>query len=304
MTRPFCLLPLMVVLGVAGCGSAPQQAQPPIDRQLELLQRGGRAAYEAGNARQAVNLYQQALNRALLRADPAAVAKASFDLAAAQARARQYDAALQTLAAADSLTLPSTRPQRQLLTAQILFELDRLDEAAWMLDEAGSWNGLSADLLLAYRGLIAAKRGDASTTREAISQLNSKAHPALRSRLAGLLAELDNDDAAAAMSYQREADAHRARGNFAATVEALARAGAAYERIGKTEHAVRCFLLAAQSARIQKLESAAEEWEGRSSALMSGADAKAPDNKGKPDSLEKSSNGDLINHVNDNKPSR
>jgi tetratricopeptide (TPR) repeat protein len=253
-----------------GCAAPPPE--PEGDRQLELLERSARKAYTAGDAKVAVRLYRQALERARLRADTEAIAEMRYNLAAAQARVRKYEAALNTLQTVPQQTA-NRSAKRQLLAGQIYFEQGRLDEAERALKQAQQGE-LDPALLAVYRGLIAAKQGDWKTARRIERQLPETTPAGARSRLAGLIAEADGDFIVAAKAHERESAANRQRGHYAATAEALARAGGAYVKAQKPRRAARAFRLAGDSARVQELDLPAQQWLNRAKQLI--ADTASP----------------------------
>ena len=264
MPRPVTIVCLMALALSGGCASPP--AEPEGDRQLELLQRSARKAYTAGDAEVAVRLYRQALERARLRADAEAIAEMSYNLAAAQARIRKYDAALNTLQTAPQQSAGRSA-KRHLLAGQIYFEQGRLDEAKRALSRAQKGE-LDRALIAVYRGLIAAKQGHWETARQIRRQLPETAPAGARSRLAGLIAEADGNFIVAAKAYEQEAEANRRRGHYAATAEALARAGAAYVKAQRPRRAARAFRLASDSAHAQELDLPAQQWLNRAKQLI------------------------------------
>ena len=267
--RTLNALAVILLLGsLVACGTGPQPTERSADRKLELLRSSARKAYESGEAPTAVRLYEQALERARLRADDEAIAAMSLNLAAAQARKRDYPSALNTLRTADRAAPPGTRFRRRLLAAQILFEQGRLNEAERALDEAGIAGGVS----LAYRGLIAAERSDLTAARDALNRLDGNAPSGPRARLAGKIAELEGDHPAAARAFQREADAARRRGNYAATAEALARAGEAHAKAGHRSKAARLLFLAGRSGEAQETGLPYERWLDRAQSLSANAE--------------------------------
>lgn len=264
---------MRVVIAVwllVGCASGRGRDDTPApDRQLELLTHAGRTAFTAGDARQAAMLYAQALDRAYLRADPQEVALAIFDLAAAQARLRHYDQALATLATAEALDPPLPHAaERHLLRAQMLYEQRHIAEAGEALN-AAEHLGLTSTVIETYRGLIAADRGDLASAHQSLQRLPLTTD-GLRLRLEGRIAEREGRFADAAGFFEREAEAHRDRSNFAAMAEALARAGESWELAEMPARAASMFLAAGRSAALQTSDLPAAQWLERARSIAAG----------------------------------
>jgi hypothetical protein len=173
---------------LAGCSSPP--SGKPEDETLARLRHAGDTAYNLERPEEAAAEYRAALVRARERDDGAAIDDAGFNLATAQLRAGQPQAALQTARdiQAELARRRLTDPTFALVTATAMF---RLGDLAGADQVAAGLAGASPELVNAawfLRGLIADARGDRTGLERAAGALSPGADPAdaleLRARLA------------------------------------------------------------------------------------------------------------------------
>jgi len=245
---------------LVGCGGKSAAPPPePVDRAQAQADRTARASLRAGDIKTAALLYRQALDRALVRDAGEDIADVSFNLAVVSARLRRYDEALAALAQGDAAAAGAPQPSRHLLRAQVLLEMDRLDEAAAAVDASGD----AGPVATALRGLIAVERGDTASAEAALASLPAEGPPRVladRARLAGGIAERRGDPAAAAAGYDREVEHRRAAKTYAAMAEALTRSAAAWAQAGNVDAAAARYLRAGRSAARQPAELPADAW--------------------------------------------
>jgi len=175
---------------LAGCTASPGAATPQ-DETLRRLTNAGDAAYNLEEPGQAAEQYRAALGRARQRDDAAAIDDAGFNLATAELRENQPNAAMAT---ARELRAELARrgvadPAFDLITATALFRLDDLapaDRVAAPL--TGGRDKALADAAWFLRGLIADKQGDGGVLRQAAAALSPAADAGdkaeLRARMA------------------------------------------------------------------------------------------------------------------------
>nr|WP_294521703.1 hypothetical protein [uncultured Rhodopila sp.] len=237
---------LAVIALFAGCSSPPKG--PPDDAALSRLGHAGTIAFNLEQPTQAVEQYRAALARAHTRDDAGAIADAGFNLATAQLRAGQPQAALDTARQiqAELARRGITDPAFDLIAATALFRLDDLaasDATAARLAASGdpamanpAWfmRGLIADIHADRPGLERAagsltKTADAADSAELQARLSHDPSPALHAadlrrtaldyrgmaRCLALAAQYTPDPEAAADLYLRAGRSAAARGETA-----------------------------------------------------------------------------------------
>ncbi len=170
---------LVLIALLAGCSSPPKG--PPDDAALARLGHAGDIAFNLEKPAQAAEQYRAALQRARTRDDAAAIADAGFNLATAQLRAGQTQAALET---AHQLQAELARrgildPAFDLVIATALFRLNDLaaaDETAATLTASGDPAMANAAWFL--RGLIADTKADRPGLEKAAGSLTKTADAA------------------------------------------------------------------------------------------------------------------------------
>jgi tetratricopeptide (TPR) repeat protein len=180
---------------LAGCSSGVKP--PPEDPTLSRLGHAGDIAFNLEKPAQAAEQYRAALDRARVRDDASAIADAGFNLAAAQLRAGQVAAAMQT---AKELQIELARrgirdPAFELITATALYRQNdprNADAAAAALTDGKDVALGNAAWFL--RGLIADERGDRAGLEQALASLTPTADAG---DVAELRARLGHDPAQA-----------------------------------------------------------------------------------------------------------
>jgi hypothetical protein len=179
---------LAVIALLAGCSSPPKG--PPDDAALTRLGHAGDIAFNLEQPAQAAEQYRAALARARARDDAAAIADAGFNLATAQLRSGQPQAALDSAheLQAELARRGKTDPAFELIAATALFRLNDLaasDAAAAGL--AGSADPALANAAWFLRGLIADAQANRPGVEKAAGSLTKTADAAdaaeLRARL-------------------------------------------------------------------------------------------------------------------------
>jgi tetratricopeptide (TPR) repeat protein len=262
------LLYLMAML--TGCGKRAVSPQPA-DSLQEQLDHAAYTAFHQGNFEEAVRLYDQSLQRAYLRDDAEAIAKALYNLAISHARLHHVDTARAFLQ--EARTILASIPEAQLADvfleeAEVAYRQGDLDGAWRLIDE-----GLKATLpapdavkmaLHLLRGRIAAERRDLSLARQALAASDQYRHDSLttaaRAQLVGSIALLEDKPLYAATVFDQEADLHRSALNYTAMCGALMRAGEAYADAGAWQQAANRFLRAGRSAQLQGMTREAIDW--------------------------------------------
>ena len=264
---------------VVGCGSRTPVEPQPADRQLDQLSAAGRAAFEVGDYKLAAQAFERALRRAYVRDDAAAASDAAYNGAAALSRQRAFEPALALLDEA-RLVAPATSEDRlaaiDLLTAAILLDIERYDDAGRLLTDALARPDVSADArrsLLLYQADLAIRRGERDLADQriaAIAQFDASDPGELMVR--GRYSRLRGDYPAAAERFTRAADVYREMVHYAAMARALADAADARSRTRDHAAAAELWFRAARSARLQGYDDWADAWwsQARTAAAASG----------------------------------
>lgn len=265
------LLLAVAVLAIGGCGSTPpKQEGPPKDQALERFNRAARLAFDKGRLQQAVDLYRQALDRAYIRDDKAAILDAQYNLALCLMHLRSYEEALGVVQNAKTemaLAGGDNSVDFLLLEATILHSSGNSAEAWKITDQILSVPTPDASVIPSkthfLRGLIASQQGDTGQLRRAIAALGQPEHPQLRAdrqELIGHLAMAEQNWDAAIEAFDRAAKLRRETLDYRAMVRALALAGKASESAGHTKEASIRYLRAGRSAVLQGLFDDALKW--------------------------------------------
>ena len=261
-----------------GCGSrqiAPQG--PPVDQDLERTNRAARTAFENGRIQQAAGLYRQTLERAYLRDDLAAAIDAGYNLALCLTLLQSDQEALVIVIQAREELSRSGQPVPPdilLLEATILYRLGKTQEA-WRLSEdilKGADQKPSAVQSKTHflRGLIANERGDLVKLRIEISALAKSASSVIRAdreELIGHLSMIERRWDEAVLAFDEAAALRRQILDYRGMVKALAKAGEACERAGRSVPASRRYLRAGQSTALQGNPGQAQIWLTRAAQL-------------------------------------
>jgi tetratricopeptide (TPR) repeat protein len=261
-----------------GCGSRPTGPQgPPVDQDLERTNRAARTAFENGRIQQAANLYRQTLERAYLRDDLAAAIDARYNLAVCLTLLQSDREALELVIQAREELSRVGQPVPAdilLLEATILYRRGK-SQAAWQLTEdilKGADQKPSAVQSKAHflRGLIANDRGDLVKLRKEITALaksNSAVIRADREELIGHLSLTERRWDEAVLAFDEAATLRRQILDYRGMVKALAKAGEACERAGRSVPASRRYLRAGQSTALQGNPDQAQIWLTRAAQL-------------------------------------
>jgi tetratricopeptide (TPR) repeat protein len=272
----FAGLLIRVLIAIAlfttvGCGSRQTLPQgPPVDRDLENSNRAARAAFESGRIQQAANLYRQALERAYLRDDLAAIVDARYNLAVCLTLLQSNQEALELVNKTREEFALAGQPVPHdilLLEATILYRLNK-SQKAWQLTEE-VLKGIDTRSTAVQskthflRGLIANDRGDLMQLREEIAALAQSNLPVIqadREELFGYLFLAEHRWDEAVLAFDGAAALRRQILDYRGMVKALAKAGEACERAGRLVQASRRYLRAGQSAALQGNPNQAQIW--------------------------------------------
>jgi len=276
------LLLAAVILTVSGCGSSPpKQTGPAIDTDLERFNRAARLAYDKGRLQQAASFYRQALERAYVRDDPAAILDAQYNLAICLLNFQSYTEALAVVQDANSESALSGRGQSLdflLLEAIILHRGGDSDEAWKITDQILSYPAQASSVVRSktyfLRGLIASKKGDKGQLRDSIAALGQPVHPRLladREELVGRLSMAEYKWDAAIEAFDLSAKLRRETLDYRGMVNVLALAGIASEKAERTRESAIFYLRAGRSAALQGLFDDAQKWLNQSVKLAGNA---------------------------------
>ncbi|MHC4071641.1 MAG: tetratricopeptide repeat protein [Planctomycetota bacterium] len=276
------LLMVATILAVGGCGSAPpKQEGPPKDEALERFNRAGRLAFDKGRLQQAANFYRQALDRAYVRDDTAAILDAQYNLAFCLMNLQSYKAALGVVRNANTEMALAGRGHSVdflLLEATILHRSGNSVEAWKITDQILSIPAQDAAVIQGkthfLRGLIASKQGDVDQLRAAIAALGQPEHVqprADRQELSGHLAMAEHNWVAAIEAFDGAAKLRREALDYRAMVRVLALAGKTNEKAGRPKEASIRYLRAGRSAVLQGLFDDALKWLKRAEQIANTA---------------------------------
>jgi tetratricopeptide (TPR) repeat protein len=272
------LLLVAAILAVGGCGSAPpKQEGPAIDEALERFNRAARLAFDKGRLRQAASFYRQALDRAYVRDDTAAILDAQYNLAFCLMNLQSYGEALGAVRNANTEMALAGRGLSVdflLLEATILHSSGNSAEAWKITDKILSIPAQDASVITSkthfLRGLIASQQGDIDQLRTAIAALGQPEHPRLRAdrqELVGHLAVAEHNRDAAIEAFDGAAKLRREALDYRAMVKVLALAGQVSEKAGRAKEASIRYLRAGRSAVLQGLFDDARKWLNRAEQI-------------------------------------
>ena len=260
-----------VLIGSCGGNTEPTLPSDPV---LERQTSAARAALALEQPEQAVKQYRDALDRARSRDDATAIGDLAFNLAVAQLRARQPDAALQTTrdvtAELRRRGMPLLDPL-ELAEAIALYRQGRSAEA----ESAAARVEARAETVTAaraafLRGLIADARGDAAGLQLAYAKvLSAKGAEALAdgSELAARIALHAGDLRGGRANAEQAAVMRRDLLDYRAVSRCLALAALAAERAGDLPGAADLYLRAGRGAAAQGDGAPAREWLHRAVTL-------------------------------------
>jgi len=255
---------------MAGCVLAAGCLSPTTgvftDREISAAASRGRRAFAGGYAEVAAKAYRQALMRARLLNDTAAVADCAYNLAACLTELGRYDEARRHLREARGVWSASGRDssalaEAWLLEAKILEAEDAGDEAACALEAAlkslppknhgpvrSQIYAMQADLACAAGNLAAAREALRLARRTASSgrRLSTPAL-ALIEAVEGRVLLAESRPAEAAARLQHAAEHFQQARRYLEMAEALLEAARAYDVAGQPGQAAELYLQAAAS---------------------------------------------------------
>ena len=272
------LLTLMAAAFMA-CGSSRVKQEPTgIDADLQNSNQAARLAYENGRLRQAIELYQKALERAYIRDDLAAMVDAHYNMAVCFTGLQAYAEALESLGKAKSELNRAGKKvggDIQLLEATLLY-LKGKPDGAWQITEqilspAKTAAAVDVKRKTHYlRGIISADRNDTDQLRQEMIAIGRPEHTGLRAdreELAGRLAMAENDWNEATAAFDKTADLRRENLDYHSMANALAMAGQACKQAGQPLEASKRFLRAGRSALLQGQKQNALKWLRQATAM-------------------------------------
>jgi tetratricopeptide (TPR) repeat protein len=234
----------LILLVLAGCATRP--TAPPKDRELSRTGDLARAAFEDGAIARAIDLYQEALNRAHAMDDATEIGNAAYNLALCQIILGQLDQASAALAEARAAFTRSggNPPDVLLLEATVAQRQGKLEQALALADQVLSASPDENDLVQAVllKGTIACQQDDPARARTALAEA-SKHHIAnaallaARERLAGNIFLLERNPADAATAFDRAAALFQKAKHYRDMALTLRHAGEAYREAGDTQRA-------------------------------------------------------------------
>jgi len=256
---------LVASSALVGCGGKAKDDGPPVDAKLEQANTAGTQALSVDLPAVAVRQYKLALARAYERDDSAAIGDVGSNLALAQMRTGDSKAAL--------ATVRETRAELGRRHAEVPPELILVQAAASYRngDAAGAESAAAEALDRApvgsdiarrawfIRGMVAAERGDGAALSKAIAALPPASAGAAkqgalagdRPELVGRAALLDGRAAEAQAAFEQAAAERRETLDYRGMARALALAGEAALKAGRTGDAAAFFLRAGHSTLLQ-----------------------------------------------------
>ncbi len=261
---------LALVMIAAGCGCLGRTATgPPVDENLQQMNRAARLAFEKRQTDQAADLYRKALERAYVRSDATAILDAQYNLAVCLMQLGKYGQALDLIGQAHhelSYAGLDTPLDLHLLHATVLYRIGASSES-WKVSEIIIASRKSAHPIIlnkAYylQGLIAADAKDAARLRETLVKINDDGDDALRAdkaELAGRLAMIETRWDRAIAALDEAADLRRRILEYRRMVIALALSAKACENAGRPGAAAWRYLQAGRSAALANNASSAEQ---------------------------------------------
>jgi tetratricopeptide (TPR) repeat protein len=274
---PRVCLGLALAAVLVGCGGGkPADPGPPRDLRLDGANTAGRQAMTMGLPEVAIRQFGVALARAYERDDAGAISDAAFNLALAQMRAGDPRTALATVRSAESELARRRAPvPAELALAEAAAAYRAGDPASALAAAQRALDRPASDpdtgpRAWFIRGLIAADRGDRAALAQAVAALppsKSADLEADRLELRARAALLD-DRPGDALSTLDQAAANRQQAlDYRGMARALALAGDASLRLGRTADAASYFLRAGRSALLQGDAAMANPLLGRAAEL-------------------------------------
>ena len=273
-----CLFTVIIIVGAVGCSSAPtEQNLPGVDEEFERTTRAARLAFDNGKLRQALGLYNQALERAYVLDDLNAIVDSQYNLAVCLTGLRSYGPALERVnqsKAELARTNQSIPTDILLLESTILHRMGKLDDA-WQLTDMIllDTNRLTEAILSKthfLRGLIASEWDDINQLRKEIASMGKPSTAGLRAdreELVGRLAMAESNWSEAIEAFDRTAEFRRDDFDYSEMVNALALAAWACEQAGKLSEASKRYLRAGRSAAQQGENRDALNWLNRAEKI-------------------------------------
>lgn len=236
----------LTFLTLVGCAASPTSNVPPKDQELSRMSNLARAAFEEGAIAKAIDLYSNALNRAIAMDDAIEIGNAAYNLALCHIIMGQLDLASASLAEAkgafersesnpaDILLLEATVAQRQGKPEQALSLADQV--------LSGLPNESHRFQVALLKGAVACEQDDPVSARTSLVEadryhITNTTLLAARERLAGSTFLLEGSPAKAAAAFDRAAALFREAKHYREMALTLQRAGEAYRQAGDTQHA-------------------------------------------------------------------
>jgi hypothetical protein len=267
---------LAAVFAMALIGSYGGNAEPtlPSDPVLERYTNAARAALALEQPEQAVRQYRDALARARARDDATAIGDLAFNLAVAQLRARQPDAALHTArevsAELNRRGVPPPDPL-QLAEAIALYRIGRAAEAESAAARVESRAEPETAARAAFlRGLIADAKGDIAGMQLAHAKVAAaKGAEALadESELAARIALRTGDPRGGRAKAEQAVVMRRDLLDYRAVSRCLVLTAFAAEQVGDLSGAADLYLRAGRGAAAEGDGALAREWLHRAVTL-------------------------------------
>ena len=255
-----------------GCGGAPKPTTPPGDLELTQQLSTARAAFNRGAWPQAASLYGLALKRAEAMDNASELANTAYNYAATLVQAGRYDDAWAVLleARAEAQRAGISIADVTVLQSRTAHLQGRPDDAIALADAVLSDKSASADVRLQavlVKGEVASEQKDLPAARAALSQtkplIAAGTTPSLAAGIAeleGAIALLENNPAAAAERFDRQAAFLQRAKLYNDMSRALALAGDAYAAANQPAPAADRFYRAARSALALNEPTAARPW--------------------------------------------
>ena len=273
-----CWLVVIILGYISGCSSPPtEQRRPEMDEEFERINSAGRLAFDHGQFERALDLYNQALDRAYVLDDLTAIVDSKYNLAVCLTSLGLFDQAIRQVNQA-KVELERSRQSIPtdilLLESTILYKVGKLD-SAWqltdlILQEASRLSEAIQAKTHFLRGLIAGERGDFPRLRGEIMLLGKPSSAGLqadREELLGRLAMAEGNWREAVDAFDRTAEFRRADFDYSEMVSALALAAWSCEQVGLLSGASKRYLRAGRSAAQQGKKNSASDWLIRAETL-------------------------------------
>lgn len=265
------LLAVLLVLMLNACGAAPDRsARRHEDQALVSANRMAQYAFEKGKYEQAAQSYRQALERAYIRGDAAAILDARYNLALCQMALGRYGEALGLVAQAKADLGPgsaSPPPDLSLLEATLHYRKGAPEKALAVTDTLlAHAPSPSAEVLARthfLRGLIADGRKDWECLRQSIAALGVPENEVVQAdaaELRGRLAMAEKDWPRAIAALDAATDTRRNQLDYRRMAITLALSADACEKAGQKEQSAHRYLRAGRSAALRGDSDNARQW--------------------------------------------